>query len=156
VASLGTFGTPREAPEEQSFGYFGTEVRVNPDFGELDLADFMEAAADLDEDSVDSLSLLKNTMRGAVHAEDFDTFWATAKRNRQGIADLLPILYAVVEAVSARPTERPSDSSGGPRPTRALSAVDSSSQVIGRLEGQGRADLALMARMATEASAASA
>lgn len=157
MASLGSFGTPREVVEVvDTFDYFGSEIRVSPEFGELDLADFMEAAAGLDEDSVDALSLVKRTMRSAVHAEDFDTFWRLAKANRQGTEDLMPVLYACVEAVAERPTQRPSDSSDGPSATRALSAVDSSSQVIGRLEGNGRPDLALMAHMATEAREASA
>jgi hypothetical protein len=153
VASLGTFGVKHE-PTEDTFGFFEHTLRVNPGFGELELADFLEAAAVVDEDNATaSMALLKNVMRAAVHPEDFDTFWTTAKRERQGIADLMGILIALVEAVTDRPTERPSDSSDGPQQTSLGSVANSSSQVIRRLEVEGRPSIALMVRQAEDSRA---
>jgi hypothetical protein len=60
----------------------------------------------------------------------------------------------VVEAAfvqpTERPTSRPSDSSDGPKNTKAKSGAGSSSKVIRRLEKSGRPDLALMVTMADE------
>lgn len=152
MSDLGSFGVAHEVdPDvgEDSFEFFGTRVRVNPEFGELDLADFFEAASLVNASDVgQSLALLKRTFRSCVHVDDFDEFWATAKRNRQGVTDLMHIVRAVITVVTARPTERPSDSSDGPSPTSEPSAVDSPSQVIADLESKGRPDLALIVTQA--------
>lgn len=151
MSSLGAFGVKRDAGvEPETFEFFGETVRVNPAFGELDLADFMEAAVSVEDDSMAALSLLKGTFRSCVHAEDFDLFWSTAKRERQSIQDLLTILYAVVEAVTDRPTERPSGSSDGPQAMSGSSVDDSSLQVIHRLEREGRPSVALMVHQAQD------
>ena len=157
MADLGTFGVKKEQPDGDTFGWFEHTLRVNPSFGELDLADFLEDAAGINEDNVtESMALLKQTMRACVHVDDFGTFWSVAKRERQGIADLMGLLYAVVERETGRPTSRPSDSSGGPLSTNASSAGDSSLQVIRRLEQEGRSSIALMVAQRAEALTASA
>lgn len=148
MRDLGSFGTPKPAvdPEKlDSFDYFGARVRVNPTFGELDLADFFATAAALDDaDTAQSLALLKGVFVDSIHPDDFETFWSTAKRERQAIEDLMQVVVAIVEAVTDRPTERPSDSSDGPSPTRDTSAGVSSSQVVRRLEQEGRPSVAVM------------
>jgi hypothetical protein len=159
VASLGRFGVAKDAVDDDTFDYFEHQIRVNPEFGELELADFLEAATAVDEENVSaSMGLIKGTLRSMVHPDDFDTFWGTAKRERQGILDLMAVLQAVVEAVADRPTQRPSDSSDGPQLTSVSSAGGSSSRVIRRLVAEGRPSVALMVRQASEArdSAASA
>lgn len=157
MASLGRFGVQRDLTEGDTFDFFEHEIRANAAFGELDLADFLEAAELVDvEDASESMRLLKGTMRAMVHPDDFDKFWATAKRERQGIEDLMGLMQAVVEAVSARPTGRPSDSSDGPRLTSVTSVGDSSSRVIRRLEQEGRPSIALMVAQAAEARASAA
>lgn len=158
MADLGTFGVERPAYEEvDTFGYFGETIRVNPAFGELDLADFFDTAARLDgSEGAQAMAALKGVLRDSIHVEDFDRFWAAAKANRQGIEDLMAVLMAVIEAVTARPTQRPSDSSGGPSSTRATSPGGSSSQGIVRdLELAGRPSVAYMVQQ-REASLASA
>ena len=148
MADLGSFGTAKPEPEQvDTFGFFGATIRVNPAFGELDLADFFEVAASIDEkDNAQAMGALKAVFRACIHPEDFDTFWATAKRERQGIEDLMGVVMAVVEAVADRPTVRPSDSSAGPSSTSAISADASSSQVIAHLEEIGRPSVAKMVR----------
>lgn len=155
MADLGTFGVERPVSGEvDSFGFFGARVRVNPAFGELDLADFFEAISSVDDqDTAQALAALKSVFRQCILPEDFDGFWSAAKAHRQGVEDLMEVVVAVVEAVAARPTRRPSDSSDGPSPTRATSAGASSSRAIARLEGQGRPDLALLVSRAEESRA---
>jgi hypothetical protein len=153
VANLGSFGTKREVVED-TFGWFEHELRVNPQFGELELTDFMEAAADIDDaDTAKASAFLKDTFRLAVHPDDFEVFWATAKRERQTIQDLMGLFHAMIQLVSGRPTQRPSDSSDGPSLTSASSADDSSSQVIHRLEREGRPSIALMVAQRAESQA---
>lgn len=160
MADLGSFGVETdEVVEPDTFTYFGTTVRVSPAFGELDVADFFEAAASIDQGNVaTATAALKGVFRSCIVAEDFDAFWSTAKAHRQGIEDLMEIIMVIVEAVAERPTQRPSVSSDGPSRTRATSAAASSSLVIVRsLEEQGRPSIGYMveeAERAREGSAA--
>lgn len=96
--------------------------------------------------------VMKGVLRSAVHPDDFDRFWATAKRERQGVMDLMPILHGAVEAVADRPTGPRLASSGGPRSIEPKSTDASSSRVIRRYEEQGRPDLALVVQRKAQAS----
>ncbi len=151
MPSLGVFGEVREAEAEDStFEFFDQTLRINPDFGILDIVDFIDLARDVDENDLSTIAIVKDLFRTVLHPEDFATFWTAARKNRQDIGDLIKVAFAVIEAVTARPTVRPSDSSAGPSTTSLSSTGGLSSRVIGRLEGQGRPDLALLVQRAQE------
>ena len=143
------FGTKREAAQTEPFLFFDETVRFSPSFGEIDLIDFLEAAREVDAEAPSAMSIMKDTFRACIHPEDFDRFWTTARRERQGVLDLMPILWAAVESVTDRPTQRPSDSSDGPQIIEPKSADASSSRVVHRFEQQGRPDLALLVEKST-------
>jgi len=148
---LGDFGTVHE-PIDDTFGWFGTAVRVNPDWTDTLFTDWAEQFSNVDdEDATKALSASKVLMRNLIHAEDFDGFWAAVLRNRQTSADLAGLMNKVTEALADRPTQQPSDSSAGRGRTVAkLRGVSSSAA---RLEEAGRADLALVHIRAAEARA---
>lgn len=154
MGDLGSFGTPKPPVDVDlidSFDYFGERVRVNPVFGELDLVDFFDTASRIDDaDTAQAMAALKGVFRDCILPDDFDTFWSTAKRERQGVEDLMQVVMAVVEAVADRPTVRPSDSSDGPSDTSGTSVADSSSRVVRRLEQDGRPSIALMVQQAQD------
>jgi hypothetical protein len=152
MGSLGTFGTPREINDE-TFTYFGIDVRCHPTMSDLSLHDFMERAAVIDETDPAAWTLVKDFIREQIHPEDFDKFWFLARQNRQNTADLMEVAKGLYAAVAGRPTTRPSGSARGRPRTRRKSAAGSSSPVIGRLKG--RPDLQLAVVMAQEAQAAS-
>lgn len=115
--SLGSLGTPHD-PVDLTFDYFGVVIRVSPTASDLDLVGFMLEAAEVE--AVDEQKAMQATARylkGLIHVDDWDTFWRTAKANRQVLPDLLLLGESIVEAVSEVPTERPSDSVGGPQTT---------------------------------------
>lgn len=150
------FGKPKALPAEETFDFFELEeLRLLP-FGEADLMDFFEVANGVDENSTAALPLIKTTLRAAIHPDDFERFWTVAKRERQGVAELLEIMYAVVEMTTGRPTSQPSGSTDGLPATATNSTDDLSSQVITRLVTGGRPDLALMVDDAHRAQTASA
>lgn len=150
TATLGNFGTPREARTE-TFGYFGVEIRVHPDTSDLALLEFAELGSGLEEKSgQDALDAVNVVLRNIVHPDDFEEFWKLARKNRQTMDDMTDLAMAVIEAVTDLPTELPSDSSDGQSSTDTKSEVDSSSPVVRRLEKKGRPDLALMVTLAEE------
>src|SRR5664279_5449544 len=140
-----SLGTVRE-PEDDSFGYYGADVRVHPEFGELVFSGWVGEFGALDED--DTASVVKGAtaaqvlMSRVIHADDFDTFWKLTLKNRQTTVDLMGLVSKIVEAQADRPTKQSSDSSAGQKRTRASSKAASSS--VARLEAEGRPDLALI------------
>ena len=126
--SIGSLGTQKD-PVDLNFEYFGLVVRVHPDVSDLELVEFMMAAADIDEtDEVKGMVALSRYLHGLVHPEDWDGFWRAAKGNRQTLTDLMGTAQAIISAVSGFPTGQPSDSAPGRPSTRRKSKAASSSQ----------------------------
>lgn len=145
MASLGSFGEETTDPVEvDTITYFDTELRINPELTDADMFDFMEMAGDLDEQDPRAALALKNLMR-QVFADDFDRFWSLAKQHRQSVDQRMTVVMKVIEAVSARPTGRSTDSAGGPKTTAATSMVDFAAAAQRKLEEAGRPDLAVAA-----------
>lgn len=154
MANIASFGTPRpEDQEEDTFEYFGEVIRLNPDFSELDYLDFLEEAGGIDEMSVQAVTATKGFLKTMVHPEDFGLWWQTARRNKQGIQDLMLTANQLLTVMTGRPTEAPSGSSAGRPVTTVSSKLDSSSpespltdmdrRVIDRKLAEGRTDTAL-------------
>lgn len=76
----------------------------------------------------------------------FETFWRVAIDNEQGVEDLMAVYTVLMEAMTNRPTQKPSGSSDGQRAIPATSPVDSSSEVA----SSGRPDLQVMRQDAEE------
>lgn len=125
MGSLGDLGQKR-VREETSFGWFGSEIRANPNLTDVVLMDFAEEAADIDENSPQAMTFIKRQMRLAIHSEDFDAFWSLALENGQDTTDLMRVMKAIVESVAQRPTVLPSDSSAG-QPRTVVTSPDVSS-----------------------------
>lgn len=80
--------------------------------------------------------------RDVVTAE-FDRFMDVATAARWDDEEILAVVGKVMEALTARPTSRPSASSAGPPSTPPNFEDASSLRVMRRLEDSGRADLAV-------------
>lgn len=139
--NLGEFGTPPPPAEPVEITYFNETIRANPELGELDYVDFMSTAGGVDVTNPLAAGLIKDFARLCIHGEDFDTFWSLARKNRQGVEDLFPLLQRIVEKVTERPTGRPSDSSDGPSTTPQSSEDADFSRAM--QEYSGRPDLQL-------------
>jgi hypothetical protein len=149
--SLGELGQAR-APSEETFGWFGTQMRVHPDLSDAAMVDAADAAETItDLDGAAALRLVKKFLREVVHPEDFDQFWTIGRANRQSVEDFSTVAATLIEAVTGRPTQRPAGSSAGPGATAPNFADDSYSRVMRRLDG--RPDLQLMVLEARESRA---
>jgi hypothetical protein len=155
MASLGQLGKAR-APqpvevEPVTFDWFdlneaaGNAVRLADEFNQVELIDLMDVARTLDANDPSAVAIIKDGFHMVVHPDDFDAFWAEARRNRQTIEDLTGVLTALFEAATDRPTQRQPDSSAGLPATVANSQVVSSSAVSsGPVEPAHRPDLVLL------------
>jgi len=142
--NLGTFGEPAPEAEGIEFTYFGHTIRANPTLGELDYVDFMHTAGGMATTDVRAAGMVKDFARMCVHPEDFETFWALARANRQGVDDIFPICQRIVEAVGERPTGRSSDSSAGPSSTQQSSEDVDFSEAMDSYKGRPDLQLAVI------------
>lgn len=146
MARLGSFGDASQpVPEPDTYLYFGAELRINPQFTDADMFDFVETSGDLKEEDPAAVKALKDLMRNIFLPEDFDTFWALAKQHGQNIDQRLAVALNIIEALAGRPTGRSSGSSGGPPNTAVISMADYALAAQRRLEEEGRPDLAVAA-----------
>lgn len=121
--SLGSLGTPHE-PVDLTFDYFGVVIRVNENASDLDLVGFMLEAAEVDAvDETKAMQATSRYLKGLIAEDDWETFWQTAKANRQTLPDLLILGEKIIEALAGVPTQPPSDSVTG-RPTTTSTSKD--------------------------------
>ena len=106
------------------------------------------AKSGADSADMEALAVMLDLLEQCIAPQDWQRFQDCADKNRADGDELMAVVTSVMEALTERPTSRPSDSSGGPQPTQANSEGVLSSRVIGRLEDQGRPDLALMVTQA--------
>ena len=111
------------------------------------------AQAGVDANEMAGLAALLDLLEQCIAPQDWQRFNDHADKVRADGDQLMVVVKDVIEVLSARPTSRPSDSSDGPSTTSVSSAGDSSTQVITRLEAQGRPDLALIVSMREESRA---
>lgn len=126
-----------------------------PKFLISELALAIADAADTGQMPVEAA--LMRILKVCVRPQDWSRFRRAASAVDADGEQLIEIVGKVMkarrelEAVTGRPTSRPSDSSDGSPSTEANSTAGSSSPVIRRLEERGRPDLALMVTQAQEA-----
>ena len=150
-----SFGDAGEVSEVDyvSVTYFGTPLRVlgSSDDLEIALQEFMEMAMTIDEDDPAATVAVRGLVRAILHPDDFDSYWATVKKHRQGINKQMEFAKAVMESVTGTPIDALSDSSGGQPTTPANSEDDVSYRAQRRLEESGRPDLAYAVLLRREA-----
>lgn len=134
-----------------SVDFFGEQIELNDSISEWTMMEFAEAAGSADSESLAGLAAVMTLLREAVAPHDWRRFRDLAKKNRATAEQCMPVVVAVFQEQAARPTGRPSDSSGGPRVIEPSSTVGSSSPASDLLAG--RPDLQLVAKRAQEARA---
>jgi hypothetical protein len=127
--------------------FHGEKYRIADQIGLMPLMRFAKVAqAGVDSSDMDGLVAMYDLMEQCLVDEDWARFAAAATKHRADGEELMDVVRQAIEAMAERPTQRSSDSSDGPPSTSGNSTGDSSSQVVRRLERQGRPDLALLVR----------
>lgn len=129
MASIGSFEVAArraEGVEPDTFDFCGETFTVSDQIGIIPLGRFAKAATSgLDSSEMEGMAAMIDLLGDAVIDADRERFLNTAAKNHASADDLMPIVQAVVQAQTARPTQRSSDSSAGPS-TTGTSSKDSS------------------------------
>lgn len=142
MGHLGDFGTEREDVED-TFGYFGATLRVNPSLSDLEALEAFRAV-EAAETNATILDALHNVLTTLVHPEDVDECWRLARLHRQGLEDIATFSQTLLGALTDRPTSLPSDSSDGQATTDTSSTDDSSSRALRALDGRPDLQIAVL------------
>lgn len=144
MARLGSFGTPRPAVED-SFEWFGVDIRVHPDLTDLAFVELFQSIGD-GHDGKQAMDAIQGIARSVVHPDDFEEFWRLARSNRQTLEDVMTLATSLIAELADRPTKLPSDSSDGQQRTGTSSTGDSSSRALHALEGRPDLQVAVVRR----------
>lgn len=99
--------------------------------GLIPLGRFAKAAVSgLDTSDMEGLAAMSDMIADCVVDEDQQRFLDLAQKHRAQADDLMPIVMALVQGESGRPTQSPSDSSDGPSTTGESSRALSSSAPV--------------------------
>lgn len=127
---LGDFTAARaeQTAEPVTFDFHGQTFTVADQLSQMALMDFGRiAVTDVDANAIEGLAALHDVYESLLTEEDWPRFKALAKKERVSGDELNELLRLLMEAMSGRPTSRPSDSSDGPSPTGENSKGDFSS-----------------------------
>jgi hypothetical protein len=132
--------------------FSGESFAIADKIGLMPLMRFAKTAkAGADSEDLEGLVAMYDLLEQVIDPADWDRFVNVASRDRVDGETLMSVVGKAIKAMTGRPTQRSSDSSDGPTSIPGNSAGDSSSQVVARLEEQGRPDLALVVEMARSA-----
>lgn len=128
MSHLGDFGVVK--PEiVQTFGYFGSTLRVNPDLTDLVALDAFKNLSAVNEENPEELAgAVDSVLTTLLHRDDVDVLLRLARDNRQSIGDLTALAGAILGALAEVPTKLPSDSSSGGQIIEQKSTDDSLSR----------------------------
>ena len=128
--------------------FFGEQIELADSCSEWALMEFADTAERVESESLPALAAAMRLLREAVAPKDWARFTATARKNKATAEQCLPVIVAVFEVATDRPTSLPADSSDGQRTTAPNSTGASSSPAI----LPGRPDLQIAVLRAREAS----
>lgn len=134
MASIGSFGAtappPEVGDEPDTFEFHGTEFVVPDGVPWVYVGEFSEAA---EAEGAEAFSAGMRMIRGVIGADQWPRFRELAAAHCSSFEDLMAPCMAIIETISARPTQRPSDSAAGPLTTadslKALSSSEESSNL---------------------------
>ncbi len=129
--------------------FAGELFQVAEKVGLMPLMRFAHIAdSGVDAEDMAGLAAMYDLLEQCIAEDEWQRFQRVATKARADGEQLMGVVKDAIEAITARPTGRPSDSSAGPTPTPPRSEADYSSRVIARLEESGRPDLALVVAQA--------
>lgn len=129
--------------------FAGESFELRERLGLMPLMRYAHAAAQgLDTRDMEGMAAMYDMLKAVIAPSDWARFQQAAAESYADGDQLFDVINEAIRTISARPTSRPSDSSDGPPPESDSSADDSPSQVIARLEREGRPSLALMVQQA--------
>lgn len=128
----------------------GETFRIADEVGAMSRIWFGKLAAEgLDSEELEATAAMSDMIEDSLADGEYPRFRAHARKAKASTTDLLELCRLTMEALAARPTERPSDSSDGPSPVSETSSERPVDRVLSRIPAT-RPDLRLLVATADE------
>lgn len=122
--------------------FMGEDYRIAEKVGLMPLMRFaMTAKAGADADDMEGLAAMYTLIRDCIDPGEWARFENDAIMKKAEAEELLKVVQDVIQALTARPTQRPTDSSAGPQTTSESSKASSPSMPAGRTAPEGAGEL---------------
>lgn len=109
----------------------GETYQVADKVGDMALMRFAKVADQgIDSNEMRGLAAMYDILEACLTPDDWRRFEAHALRVRAQSDEIMELVKETYEALSGRPTRRPTNSSAGPQPTQENSGADSFSPVM--------------------------
>lgn len=125
--------------------FYGESFGLVDSPNEFALMEFAESAESVEENTLAALSSMFRLLKDSIVSEDWNRFRALARKNRAGSETLMPVIFAVFEQTTDRPTSRPADSSVGPGTTVPSSVSQPADPAMERFAGRPDMQASLLA-----------
>lgn len=107
-----------EVDDGRKVEFMGSAFRMADSIGLMPLLKFAHASAQgLDSTDMEGLAALYEMIHDCIHDDEWQRFERHAIDTKAEAEDLMSLVQKVIEALSARPSRPPGDSSAGRRPT---------------------------------------
>jgi len=97
--------------------FYGEKFKLADEVNEFAVMAYADGAENIEADSMAGMAAVYRLLQSSIHEDDWARFKQTAFKNRANAETLMPIIGAVFEQATDRPTGRPADSSAGPTST---------------------------------------
>ncbi|WP_328344785.1 hypothetical protein [Micromonospora sp. NBC_00421] len=112
----------------QKVTFMGEDYRIADRVGLMPLMRFAVAArSGMESDDMEALAAMYSLIKDCIDAPEWARFERDATDKKADQDDLLKVVTDVIQVLTARPTQRPADSSAGPQPTSPTSKGNSPS-----------------------------
>ncbi len=132
MALIGEFGAAEQEAvgEPDFFTFYNEQFQVADRVGAMPLLRFASVAeSGVEAEEMEGLAAMHDLLRDCLSEGDWSRFQRTAAVKKASAEELMEVCAAVYQAVTGRPTSRPSDSADGPLTTLVSSREPSSSEV---------------------------
>ena len=126
--------------------FYGETFRLADEVNEFAVMAFADGAENIEAESMAGMAAVYRLLQSSIHEDDWARFKQCAFKNRANAETLMPIIGAVFEQTTDRPTGRPADSTAGPTPMLPKSVSKPADAALDMLDG--RPDMQFAVKMA--------
>lgn len=114
LGDLGAAVQDASEAEPDTLGFYGQEIRVSRTIGLMPLLKFAAVAkSNVTTDDMEGMAAIHTMIGECIDPRDWDLFQQLAVDNHANEEVLMEVVRIVIEAATARPTSKPSDSADG-------------------------------------------
>lgn len=144
VEMFGNNKSLQEAFAVAEVEFFGEKFRLVEVANDFALMEWSEAAENVEANSIAAHAATYRLLQESIHPDDWQRFRLHARRNKADATSLMPVVAAVWNQSTDRPTSLPADSSAGHQNMPESFVSPPADPVMDRFDGRPDMQLAVL------------